>query len=89
MDVGSRRGRVVSTTSNWTRDKLYGRRGGNWISGEGGSRTGPPCSVCGEPMVVGQKVRHGVCSPPSECCGYPIDLIHDMPRHLKQHAEMT
>lgn len=79
----------MTQTSSWTRDKLYGRRGGNWVDGDGNTLAGPPCGECGEPMILGQKVRHAVCSPPTECCGWPIDLIADMPKHMKQHAELV
>lgn len=47
----------------------------------------PKCNVCDRPMILGQKDRHFVCSPPSECCDYPIDLIHDPIKHAQQHAE--
>jgi len=52
------------------------------------SRTeGPPCRECGRPMLGGQKVRHGVCSPLLDCCGAHVDLVHDLTRHAGDHAE--
>ena len=53
----------------------------------------PTCSVCGGQMRVGQKGRHFVCSPPLECCGYPVDLVVGqvgqagaLEKHRKAHA---
>lgn len=70
-------------------DKLYGRQGGRFRD-EGAEPTldGPPCNVCGRPMIVGQKLRHGVCSPPLACCGWPEDLVGDRAKHAAQHAEV-
>lgn len=52
------------------------------------SRTsGPPCEVCGLPMLAGQKARHGVCSPKLSCCGSHQDLVGDIDEHHRQHAE--
>lgn len=68
-------------------DSIYGRRGGRFLP-DGYEATdfanARRCNVCGRPMVVGQKVRHFICSPIAECgCG-PVDLLspkhhHDMP----------
>lgn len=50
------------------------------------SRTeGPPCEVCGEMMLGGQRRRHGVCSPRLSCCGAHVDLV-DVDDHAKQHT---
>lgn len=70
------------------RDAAYGRRGGGWSDSDGQGATGPACSVCGRPMVVWQKGRHGVCSPRLECCGAYTDLVADLAAHAKAHQEM-
>lgn len=68
-------------------DLRYGRQGGRISSGAPRSRAaGPPCQVCGQPMVAGQRVRHSVCSPTVPCCGWPIDLIPDLAKHQADHA---
>lgn len=48
---------------------------------------GPPCNVCGMPMLGGQKKRHGVCSPKLPCCDAHEDLVGDLREHAKQHRE--
>lgn len=53
------------------------------------SRTsGPPCEVCGRPMLGGQRRRHGICSPKLSCCGAFEDLVPDIVEHRRQHAEI-
>lgn len=71
------------------RDAAYGRRGGGWSDSDGSGATGPPCEVCGRPMVARQKHRHGVCSPLMECCGAYSDLVADKAAHAKAHREMA
>ena len=44
-------------------DSAYGRRGGALTEGHRPRRTGPPCDVCGMPMILGQVARHHVCDP--------------------------
>jgi len=65
------------------RDMRYGRRGGGWSDGNGTNLNGPPCEVCGAPMLGGQKRRHGTCSPPLECCGQPHDVVGDVAIHVR------
>lgn len=71
-------------------DMAYGRRGGHWRDNNEDLRIDrcPRCSVCGLPMVVGQKVRHGVCSPLMPCCDARQDMVRDKDLHAKQHAEL-
>jgi hypothetical protein len=72
-------------------DKAYGRQGGRFLPDDytpiPDEATAPRCEVCGGPMVCGQTGRHGACSPPAPCCGYPVDLIRDPKDHAKQHAD--
>jgi hypothetical protein len=78
-------GDVLMTTTS--RDLRYGRRGGGWADTPQRPRvTGRPCDVCSQPMVVGQRSRHFMCSPPAPCCGHPIDLIPDMAKHRADHS---
>jgi hypothetical protein len=43
-------------------DIAYGRRGGGWADKfDGPALTGPPCQVCLEPMIVGQRQMHLIC----------------------------
>lgn len=43
-------------------DLVFGRRGGGWVpDGHVTVTTGPPCDVCGRPMLLGQRRRHHVC----------------------------
>lgn len=44
------------------RDLLYGRRGGRWVAPGQGATEGPPCSICGGPMLDGQTDRHRACA---------------------------
>lgn len=71
-------------------DATYGRRGGNWRDDNNDLdiKRCPKCSVCGLPMVCGQKVRHGICSPLMPCCDARVDLVPDKAKHAKQHAEI-
>lgn len=69
------------------RDLVYGRRGGGWKDGDP-LDTSPRCEVCGDPMVAGQKRRHGVCSPRLECCGAYTDLVGPLDVHAKAHREL-
>lgn len=44
------------------RDLRYGRQGGGWADQfDAPDITGPPCGICGEAMVVGQRGIHLVC----------------------------
>lgn len=44
------------------RDLVYGRRGGGWADDpDGVDVSGPPCAICREPMVVGQRNTHLLC----------------------------
>lgn len=68
-------------------DKMYGRQGGRFRDdGAKPNLDGPPCSVCSGPMIAGQKDRHGVCSPPLPCCGWPEDMVGDVKVHIAAHA---
>lgn len=72
------------------RDLVYGRRGGGWKEG-GPLDMSPRCEECGEPMVGGQKRRHGVCSPRLECCGAYEDLLGPgvtVEKHRADHREV-
>ena len=46
------------------RDKRYGRRGGGWVddSNAGHRLDGPACSICGQPMLLGQDDHHPSCA---------------------------
>lgn len=70
-------------------DAAYGRRGGGWSDSTVNTGKAPRCSVCGLPMVAGQRERHGVCSPPMPCCGAYSDLVPDLKLHAKQHAQVN
>ena len=72
-------------------DAAYGRRGGNWRDDNTDLHLDrcPRCAVCGLPMICGQKDRHGVCSPKLTCCGAYSDLVPDLVKHAKQHAELV
>ena len=70
------------------RDLVYGRRGGGWRDNGAAPETARACAVCGGPMLGGQQRRHGVCSPLLACCGHHEDLVGDLARHVKQHAEV-
>ena len=46
------------------RDLVYGRQGGRVVSGDRtliDPATCPRCTICGEPMVLGQRNAHIVC----------------------------
>lgn len=49
--------------------------------------SGPPCEVCGGPMLAGQRRRHAVCSPRLECCDTHEDLVPDLVEHRLDHVE--
>lgn len=56
-------GPAVSGGKASARDAVYGRRGGGWVAeGKVETRFDRPCSICGQPMVVGQHGYH------VECC---------------------
>lgn len=74
-------------SSQRTRDVVYGRRGGRWSDSPVSRVPAKRCEVCGLPMLVGQKDRHGVCSPPLDCCGAPVDLVGDVVAHRRMHLE--
>lgn len=71
------------------RDLAFGRRGGGWSDANGTIiDDAPRCEVCREPMVAGQRRRHGVCSPRLECCGAYEDLLGPdvtVAKHLADH----
>jgi len=69
------------------RDLHYGRRGGGWSDAIPSEARA--CEVCGGPMLGGQRRRHGVCSPRLECCGAFVDLVPDLDKHAKAHAEVA
>lgn len=53
----------MASDAERVRDMRFGRRGGNWIDDpDARTTTGPPCDVCRQPMVAGQRGRH------LECC---------------------
>jgi len=73
-------------------DLAFGRQGGRFLPDNYEAvdfTNAPRCSECGLPMLLKQKGRHAVCSPLTKCCGYPTDLIQDMPAHAKAHTEMV
>jgi len=65
-------------------DLHHGRQGGRFLPDDYEAidfKNAARCDVCGKPMILRQKERHAVCSPPSECCGYPVDLLPDNHDH--------
>jgi hypothetical protein len=72
-------------------DLAFGRQGGRFLPDNYVPTdfvNAPPCNICGAPMLLRQKERHAICSPPAPCCGYPVDLIQDHIKHAEAHAEM-
>lgn len=43
-------------------DLVYGRQGGRIVPAGPAPATHPLCSVCGQPMAMGQTVRHLTCA---------------------------
>jgi hypothetical protein len=72
-------------------DLHHGRQGGRFLPDDYVAidfKNAPDCDVCGKPMILRQATRHAVCSPPSPCCGYPVDLIQDPDSHARAHEAM-
>ena len=52
----------MSHGSAAARDIALGRRGGRWADDFDGPTTdGPPCAICRQPMIVGQRGVHLEC----------------------------
>lgn len=71
-------------------DASHGRQGGRVVPWKRSAtrREVPLCEVCNRPMLVGQRRRHGVCSPPLDCCGSPVDLVGDPAKHIRDCVEV-
>lgn len=64
-------------------DLAYGRGGGRYAPmNPGVDLNGPRCEMCGQPMVLGQRSTHFLCTPPAECCSWPTGLLG--PKHTHE-----